>query len=182
MKATASRRTPYRVRFARASRTRLVLFFKTSRTLRTSREILEAAETAAIQRVGGVLLRERFFLYRQRRLGTGASVKVFCCVVLVCSRQTKRNFVHYDIIPGAYAPRLAKSLSFFTFFAYFLRISAAPREFFRRLKQPRSSGSEGLFCERGCSSYQQCGRGLPRAGSSMCVRGSNVLFAVPANA
>ena len=34
-------------------------------------------------------------------------------------------------------------------FAIILRYSAAPREFFlRRLRQPRSSGSEGFYCER----------------------------------
>ena len=74
--------------------------------------------------------------------------------------------------------RSITAFHFFALFANILRTSAAPREIFlRRLRQPRSSRSERLFCEKVCSSFQQCGRGLPRAGSPVCLRGTNVWFA-----
>ncbi len=56
----------------------------------------------------------------------------------------------------------------------FLKLRELGVRFLRRLRQPRSSGAERFFCERACSSYQQCGRGLPRAGGSgghSCERG-----------
>ena len=68
--------------------------------------------------------------------------------------RTKRNYALFDIVPGAYAPRLANRLSFF---ADSLRISAAPREFFlRRLRQSRSSGAEGKTPVRGSSIIPRC--------------------------
>ena len=38
------------------------------------------------------------------------------------------------------------------------------------------AGRRGFFCER-VFLYRQCGRGLPRAGSPVCVRETSVLFA-----